>query len=161
MFMYCINTCCNTVMAGFYTHLRCRTELFTQVFLSWGKRQCGLTTWIMVQIWSTIDGCFYKLVRAKMVVIGYILLWVFISKLLFGVIEGQNWYLWWRCTNLLASKLAKRLLINYWRYEGMITLKIGVSRLLTYMMEPWPINYCIISYAILLTHFEGHLWYKL
>jgi hypothetical protein len=29
-----------------------------------------------------------------------------------------------------------------------------------YMMEPWPIAYCMISYNILVTHFKGYAWEK-
>jgi hypothetical protein len=87
--MYGIETCCNDVMDGFYTHLSSRTMLFTQVFLSYEKRQCGFTTWIMVQMWPTMDECFYKLVHARLMVLGYIIQWGFISKLVVGIIQGQ------------------------------------------------------------------------
>jgi hypothetical protein len=42
--MYDVDTCCNDVMDGFNTHLRCKIVLLIQVFLSCGKRQCGFTT---------------------------------------------------------------------------------------------------------------------
>jgi hypothetical protein len=153
--MYGIDTCCNTVMAELHTHLTCRTGFFTQVFLSCPQnRQCGFTTWIMVQMWSTMYRCFYKLVYARLMVLGYIISWVFISKLLFGVIQGQNWYLWWRWTKLLASKLAKRLIISYWRCEGLIPLKIAVMRLLT-IYDGAMAYYLLYNY---LYHTSAPLW---
>jgi len=45
--------------------------------------------------------------------------------------QGQNQYLLRWCTKLLALKLAKRLIINYWRCEIMKKLKIGVRQLTT------------------------------
>jgi hypothetical protein len=51
MFMYGIDTCCHTVMAEFHIHLRCRTGLFTQVFLSCGKDSADL----LLESWFKYD----------------------------------------------------------------------------------------------------------
>jgi hypothetical protein len=154
--------CYNTVTAELHTHLSCRRGLFTQLFLSCWIRQCGFTTWwMMVKMLSTMYACFYKLVHGRLVMVrGYIKAWDYISKLPFGVIHGQNGCLRWRCTKLLALKLAKRLIMHFLRCEGLVILKNVERRLLT-IYDRTMANYSgISSYTILQTHFEGHALVK-